>query len=132
MYNMIMKKYLPTLNKLFNQYDEIKLVYLFGSQVSRKTTPLSDYDFALYLDPKTTVNRKSEIMLTVIAEISKILQTNKIDLILLNNSIFPLLKFNILKEGILIYQKSPYKILVEPAIYNEYFDFKVFSQSYSL
>jgi len=127
-----MDKYSPKLNNLFSQYEEIKIVYLFGSQATKRTAPLSDYDFALYLDPKITVNRKKEIMLTLIAEISKILQTNKIDLILLNDSIFPLLKFNILKEGILIYQKSPYKILVESAIYNEYFDFKVFSQSYSL
>lgn len=120
------------LNSLFTKYKEIKLVYLFGSQATKKTTPLSDYDFALYLNPKTTIYRKKEVVLTLIAEISTILQTDKLDLTLLNDSIFPLLKFNILKEGILIYQKYPYKILVEPTIYNEYFDFKVFSQTNNL
>ena len=116
------------LDSLFTRYKEIKLVYLFGSQATKKTTSLSDYDFAVYLDPKTTINRKKEIILILITEISVILKTNNIDLLVLNNAMFPLLKFNILKEGVLIYQQPPYKILVEPAIYNEYFDFKIFSQ----
>lgn len=128
MYNYFVDKYSEKLNHLFSQFEEIKLVYLFGSQATKRVTLLSDYDFALYLDPKIKINRKKEIILTLIAEISTILQTDELDLTLLNDSIFPLLKFNILKEGILIYQKYPYKILVEPTIYNEYFDFKVFSQ----
>lgn len=132
MYNYFMDKYSEKLNNLFSQFEEIKLVYLFGSHATKKVSLLSDYDFALYLDPKIKINRKKEIMLTLITEISTILQTDKLDLVLLNDSIFPLLKFNILKEGILIYQKYPYKILVEPTIYNEYFDFKIFSQTNNL
>lgn len=123
-----MDVYRSKLNSLFTRYKEIKLVYLFGSQATKKTTPLSDFDFAIYLDEKTSLNRKNDIILTLIAKISAILKTDKLDLVILNNSILPLLKFNVLKEGILIYQQPPYKVLVEPAIYNEYFDFKIFSQ----
>lgn len=42
--------------KLFENYPEIKLVYLFGSQAEGKTGPMSDYDFAIYFDEKTKMN----------------------------------------------------------------------------
>jgi hypothetical protein len=124
--------YKSQLNNLFTKYEEIKLVYLFGSQVTKKTTSLSDYDFALYLDPRTILNKEKEIILTLIAEISIILKSDKIDIVILNKPILPLLKFNVLKEGVLIYQRPPYKVLVEPMIYNEYFDFKIFTQTHNL
>lgn len=127
-----MDKYSAKLNNLFSRYEEIKLVYLFGSQVTKKTTPLSDYDFALYLDPAINIRKEKEIILELISEISIIVKNNNIEIVSLNRSSSSLLKFNILKEGLLIYQKPPYKILIEPAIYNEYFDFKIFSQSNNL
>jgi len=40
---------LKKLNNIFGKYPDLKLVYLFGSQVSGKTGPLSDYDFAFYI-----------------------------------------------------------------------------------
>jgi len=127
-----MEKYLGELNNLFTRYKEIKLVYLFGSQVSKKTSPLSDYDFALYLTPNIPIKREKEIVLELISEISLIVKNNNIEIISLNRPFSSLLKFNILKEGLLIYQKPPYKVLIEPAIYNEYFDFKTFSQAFNL
>lgn len=123
-----MEKYFLQLNNLFSQHDEIKLVYLFGSQAKNKTSSLSDYDFAVYFDQNIDSNRLKEIVLTLIPEISLIIKSEEIDLVILNQPISPLLKFNILKEGSLIYQQPPYRLIVEPAIYNEYFDFKTFVQ----
>lgn len=122
-----MEEYIPLLNKLFNRYNEIKLVYLFGSQAKKKTTPLSDYDFAIYFDPKIEKDKEKDIILTLITEISMVLKTDKLDLVILNHALSPLLKYNVLRDGILIYQKIPYKILIEPIIYSEYFDYKNFS-----
>jgi len=127
-----MDKYLPKLNNLFSQYKEIKLVYLFGSQATKKITPLSDFDFALYLAPNIPIKKEKEIVLELISEISLIVKNNTIEIVSLNRPFSSLLKFNILKEGLLIYQKPPYKVLIEPAIYNEYFDFKTFSQAFNL
>ena len=124
-----MEKYFLQLNNLFSQHDEIKLIYLFGSQAKNRTSPLSDYDFAVYFDPNINSISLKEITLTLISEISSIIKSEEIDLVILNQLIYPLLKFNILKEGKLIYQQSSYRLLVEPAIYNEYFDFKTFIQS---
>lgn len=100
---------------------------MFGSQATKKTTPLSDYDFALYLDEKTSISRKNSILLDLNFEISSIINTNKLDLIVLNDRLSPLLKFNAISNSKLIYEKIPYKLLIEPKIFNQYFDFKVFS-----
>jgi len=124
-----MEKYFSQLNNLFSQHEEIKLVYLFGSQAKNKISPLSDYDFAVYFDQDIDINNMKELVLSLITEISSIIKSEKIDLVVLNQPVSPLLKFNILKEGKLIFQQSPYRLIVEPAIYNEYFDFKTFIQS---
>jgi len=34
------------------------------------------------------------------------------------------LKYNIIKEGRLLYEKEPFKVMIEPKILNEYFDFR--------
>jgi len=126
-----MEKYLLQLRQLFSKYPEIKLVYFFGSKAKNKGSGLSDYDFAVYFDKKTNVVRTKEIFLSLIAEISSILKSDNIDLVILNQPISPVLKFNIIKDGKLIYEQPPYRLLVEPFIYSEYFDFKVFTQSVS-
>lgn len=119
------------LRKLFNRYPSIKLVYLFGSRATKKQGPLSDFDFAVYLagkDRKKNIGMKAE--LTV--KISEILKTDKIDIVLLNTLKSPELKYNIIKEGKLIYEKQPFKVLIEPYILNQYFDFHSMLLRYNL
>ena len=125
-----MQRYFPILESLFSKYQEIKLVYLFGSQATRTAGPNSDYDFAVYLDPTTEISIQKDILLSLIADISSILKNDKVDIVLLNQPAPPLLKYNIIKDGILIFQRAPYKIVVEPEIYSQYFDFQVFMQKH--
>jgi len=110
------------LNSIFRAYPEIKLVYFFGSRASGKESPLSDYDFALYLDTKDK-KRMYEIKIDIIVKIGRLLKTDRIDVVVLNLTDNPDLKYMIVKEGRLIYEKEPFKVLVEPRIFNEYFDF---------
>ena len=117
---------------LFTRYKEIKIVYLFGSQVTKKPTPLSDYDFAIYLDEKTPSIRKNDIILDLNFRISSILKTNSVDVVILNNFLSPLLKFNIINDGKLIYEKIPYRLMIEPQIFDQYFDFKIFQNIYNI
>jgi uncharacterized protein len=107
---------------VFNLYPQIKLVYVFGSMATGKAGPLSDYDFAVYLDEKNATERFN-LRLTLMGELSQILDTDKIDLCILNDIEGPELKYNMIKEGKLIFEKEPFKVLVEPRILNEYFDF---------
>ncbi|MGB9764090.1 MAG: type VII toxin-antitoxin system MntA family adenylyltransferase antitoxin [Candidatus Saccharicenans sp.] len=107
---------------VFERHPEVKLVYLFGSQVKAKSGPLSDYDFAVYLEERKK-KRMFEIKLELISEIAQVLGSDKIDLVVLNAVEAPELKYNIIKEGKLIFEREPYKVMVEPRILNEYFDF---------
>jgi len=52
------------------------------------------------------------------------LLTDKVDVVILNLTDSPELKYNIITQGRLIYEKEPYRIIVEPRILNDYFDFR--------
>lgn len=122
---------LQNLNKIFSDYENIKLVYLFGSQASGDTGPLSDYDFAVYLD-KLDAKRAFDLKLDLATKLSRELKTDAIDILLLNFSRSPELKFNVIKDGRLIFKREPFQLLVEPRILNEYFDFTYLLRKYEL
>jgi uncharacterized protein len=114
-----MFKDVEKLKKIFESYPEIKLVYVFGSTARGERGSMSDYDFALYLSEKN----KDNIKIKVMNELIDTLKTDKIDVVVLNSLQGPEIKFNIIKEGKIIYEVEPYKVLVEPKILSEYFDF---------
>ena len=110
------------LSSVFRAYPEIKLVYFFGSRARQENSKLSDYDFGVYLDTKDKA-RMSEIKIDLIVKIGRMLKTDYIDVVILNLIDNPDIKYFIVKEGLLIYEKEPFKVIVEPRIFNEYFDF---------
>jgi predicted nucleotidyltransferase len=111
------------LKKAFLKIPAIKLVYLFGSQATGKAGPLSDHDFAFYLEEKNP-KKRFELRLKLYGILSSHLKTDNIDVVILNDTDGPELKYAIITEGKLIYSKEPYNIMVEPRILNEYFDFR--------
>lgn len=111
------------LTLIFKSYDEIKLVYLFGSRARQEYGPLSDYDFAVYFDTKDK-NRMYDIKFELFDRLSRLLKTDKIDIVILNLTEAPELKYLIIKEGRLIFERKPFKVIVEPDILNGYFDFQ--------
>lgn len=90
--------------EIVKKYSQIKLVYLFGSKANETAGPLSDYDIAVYLD-ETDKMRRFDIKLDSETVLAKELKTDKIDVVV-------------------IYEEEPYKMLIEPGILNEYFDFR--------
>lgn len=119
------------INKIFKNFPKIKLVYFFGSRAENNAGPLSDYDFAVYLDEKDT-KKMFEIKINIINQLTDFLKTDEVDVVILNTAESPELKYNVVKDGKLIYQKEPFKILIEPKILNEYFDFRMFLLRYNL
>ena len=101
----------------------IALAYLFGSQARNDTSRLSDYDFAIYLYPYKK-EELPELKLSVMTAISDILNSDQVDLVILNESDYPELKYSIIADGKFIYGSDKIRIEVEPKIMNEYFDFK--------
>ena len=110
------------LSNIFKLFPEIKLVYFFGSRASWKIGPLSDYDFAVLLDEKDA-QKRFKTRIEILSKLSEAFSTDKIDVVVLNDAKSPELKFSIIKDGKIIYEKEPYKVLFEPKILNEYFDF---------
>jgi len=56
-------------------------------------------------------------------ELSRALETDKVDIVVLNIAESPEIKYRIIKDGKLIYEKEPYRVLIEPRILQTYFDF---------
>ncbi|MBF0328727.1 MAG: nucleotidyltransferase domain-containing protein [Nitrospirae bacterium] len=125
------KKEIDKLRLFFISFSDIKLVYFFGSRFKHRHGKLSDYDFAIYLGSKNK-ERMCEIKIDTIVAISRLLKSDNIDVVVLNLTDNPDLKYLIVKEGKLIYEKEPFKLLVEPRIYNEYFDFHKMMAKYNL
>lgn len=125
MMKRINDRFIKNLNSIFKSYAEIKLVYFFGSKAIRRDSSLSDYDFAIYLDTRDK-KRMYEIKFELFDRISRLLKTDNIDIVILNLAESPELKYLIIKEGRLIFKTEPFKVIVEPKILNEYFDFRSF------
>lgn len=116
---------------LFENYPEVVLVYLFGSRASGKVSPLSDYDFAIYLNTND-IRRMYEIRLELYEEIARLLKEDRVDIVVMNLLESPELKYAIITEGTLIFEREPFRVLVEPRILNEYFDFREILRRYNL
>ncbi len=121
---------------VFSEFPSIKLVYFFGSMAKGEFGPISDYDFAVYFDLHSDNEKDREIMFDIkfklMDRLSRALGTDKIDVVILNLTESPEFKYQVIKDGKLIYDQEPFRVLVEPKILNEYFDFMYFLRKYSL
>jgi len=124
------------IQSVFANFSAIKLVYFFGSAAKGEAGPMSDYDFAVYFDLSLNNEKDKEIMFNIqfklMDGLSRALKTDKIDIVILNLTESPELKYQIIKNGRLIYEQEPFRVLIEPKILNEYFDFRYFLQKYNL
>ncbi|OHA65875.1 MAG: hypothetical protein A3E07_02240 [Candidatus Wildermuthbacteria bacterium RIFCSPHIGHO2_12_FULL_45_9] len=103
--------------------------YLFGSVATRQTNKESDVDIAVYLNP-SRVKDFFETRIDLINILSRFLKT-KTDVIILNTAP-PFLKYVILQEGILVYDRAPsQRIDFELKSMNEYLDFKPYIEMYN-
>jgi len=116
---------------LIKKHRSIKLAYLFGSHARGTAGPLSDYDIAVYADSHDE-QKLGSLKLTLIGDISSLLNTDAIDIVMLNTCEQPELKYAIISEGTLLYEQKPFKMIVEPNILNEYFDFRMILERHGL
>lgn len=122
---------LSNLKRIFEKFPQVKLAYFFGSQAEGKAGPLSDYNFAVYVE--TARKSKSlDIRLRLMDQIGRLLRSDKVDVVLLNDVASPEMKYLVISTGRLIFEREPYKVLVEPKILHEYFDFREMLLRYKL
>ena len=116
---------------VFESFPEVKLVYFFGSKANGNGGPLSDYDFAVYLDEKDR-KKRFDTKLNLMKELSRALGTDAVDVVIFNDTESSELKYGIIRDGRVIYEKEPYRVLVEPRVMNDYFDFIYGLRKYGL
>lgn len=95
------------LTDFFTSRAEVLAVYLFGSHATGKAGPLSDIDLAFFID-FSFIDEKDfpyGYQSFLITELMKLLGTNDVDAIILNTAP-PLLKFQVLKYGEVIFCRS--------------------------
>ncbi|MEA2064830.1 MAG: nucleotidyltransferase domain-containing protein [Patescibacteria group bacterium] len=125
------KKQLRDLSEVFKKYNTI-FAYLFGSQATGKADKKSDFDFAVMLPKKYGKNKRFDIRLKMMTELSELLNYRKMDVVILNDISSLLLKYAIIYEGKVIYEnRSDLRVDYATYIQSEYFDFSPFLKEYN-
>jgi predicted nucleotidyltransferase len=101
---------------------DILFAYLFGSFGRGKQLPLSDVDIAVYLKEPTVISKKK---IEILGALIDILQTEEIDLVVLNSAPLPL-RIRILENKKVIVDREPFvRHRYESLTMREYFDFSI-------
>jgi len=103
----------------------VKLAYLFGSVAGGKSGKLSDVDIAVFLDESLKRRDMFNLQLKLISELTSILKTDRVDLVVMNDAPL-LLKYNIIKHGVILKYDLKTKIRVESRILSDYLDMKYY------
>ena len=82
--NDIKMKNEEKLIKLFQKYDEVQLVYLFGSTARGENNQFSDIDIAVRVKDSMSKKDRFKLQLQLLSDLTSILATDKIDLIIMN------------------------------------------------
>ena len=108
------------LGDFFIKEPNILFVYLFGGLMKKTTNPLSDVDLAVYVK-----NPKKMDYLKLFGKISRILCTEEMDLVILNDT--PLsLAGRILQNRRVLIDKAPFlRQQYESLILRKFFDFTI-------
>ena len=119
--------------KYFEKRNEILFVYIFGSQITKKTNKFSDIDIAIYTNPELIDENdyRYGYKAAILSDLMQILKTNKIDLVILNQAT-PLLRHRVIYFGELIYTDDEKKrISFQVDTINKYVDYKMLQRKIS-
>ncbi len=103
--------------------DNIVFAYLFGSQTKEAPTPLSDVDVAVYLRDNVCFEDEKFRLLDLL---SAQLETEKIDLVLLNTAPLSLAGRILESRIVLLDRNPPVRHKYESLVMRESFDFDIF------
>ncbi|WP_424353336.1 type VII toxin-antitoxin system MntA family adenylyltransferase antitoxin [Methanosarcina mazei] len=99
----------------------VKLAYLFGSTARGESNCLSDIDIAVLFDDALLRKESFDPQMELISELTCILKTDNVDLVVLNDSPL-LLTYNIIREGIILKSDEPLRVKFETKMMSRYLD----------
>ena len=113
---------MPAAESCLYSHPKVLFAYLFGSLARGIKQPSSDVDIAVYLKGHENF---SETKLEVLGLLTNVLQTDEIDLVVLNTASLPLV-MNILRKNRVLVDKQPFtRHAVESLTMRKYFDFSI-------
>ena len=113
---------LPGAVKYLESHPKILFSYYFGSLAKGTLSPLSDVDIAIFLKKG---NNLADRKLEILGKLIDILETDEIDLVVLNTTDLPLV-MGVLNNKKLIVDKDPFaRHQFESLMMRKYFDFSV-------
>jgi len=92
----------------FAKNKPVEVVYVFGSQATGEVKPLSDYDFAVLFDEQISSSVRFDLKLDLITFLSKLLKTDKVDVVDLNSAPISF-RYSAIKPRMDIYTRSKIK-----------------------
>jgi predicted nucleotidyltransferase len=102
--------------------DDVLFAYLFGSLAKGPPVPLSDVDIAIYLSEKKGFSEKKMEML---GKLTDLLETDEVDLVILNTASLSL-EIKILEKKVLLVDKDSFlRHKYESIVMRKYLDFSV-------
>jgi uncharacterized protein len=111
---------LPKAAEYLKARQDVEFAYLFGSLAAREPSPLSDVDIAVYL----TKNADAiESKLAILEGLADILNTEEIDLVILNQSALPICMNILKKHRVLVDKKPVVRHSYQSIIMRKYFDY---------
>lgn len=109
------------LRDFFSGVEGVKVAYLFGSTVRGEANSLSDIDVAVLFDDAFLQKEEFDFQLDLISKLTGLLNTNNVDLVVLNNSPL-LLAYNIIRDGIILKSDEFLRVKFETKIMSRYLD----------
>jgi hypothetical protein len=98
---MLSEQKMDALNLYFKTNPEVLLVYLFGSQARGDASSLSDVDLGVFFRRTPSLDEQAQMVVDCGRVLD--LETEKVDVVALNSAP-PLLKYDAVSEGKLVYQ----------------------------
>lgn len=116
-----LEKSLEKIRSFIRNQKYIRVAYIFGSAANGELGPLSDIDFAFLLDRKLSKSQRSDKHLFLINKISEILNTDKFDVVIMNDTDYAF-NYEVIKTGILLFSDEAARIDFETRTMSEYLD----------
>jgi predicted nucleotidyltransferase len=119
-----LSQYIDRLEQYFSSLEGVVLAYLFGSHARGQAWAQSDVDVAVLLENRPDDDRCFDVRLEVIGGLMNLLDTDEVDVLILNQAP-PALRYAVLRDGVLLYCRDR-QAMIEFRVraVNEYLDFK--------
>lgn len=117
------------LAKVFESEDSVSLAYVFGSMARGEAGTLSDVDLAVYLDESVPEDRYFDVKMDLLERSMDVLG-DEVDLVVMNSA-SPLMNYNIVSKGELLYEKPRVRVAIEARTVDTFLDRKPYEERHA-